>query len=388
MLQTIKQVLSREIRRIVSRPVYLVASIGTMTLIYVFFLTFMHEGLPQQLPVGVVDMDNSSISRRLARELDATQNVQVVAKYSSFAEARDAMQRGKIYAFFLVPENCYSDILAFKRPTISYYINQGYLLGGSLSMKSMLTLANLASPAVQRELLRAKGFNDEAIMGLIQPIVVDTHYIGNPETNYPVYLLTTIFPGMLGVIILLLTTYSIGVEMKKKTSHGWLKAADHSLGIALIGKLLPYTILYFFLELAGIATMYLILGFPMNGSLAYYILAVLLYIVSMQAVGVFIVGLAPVCRYAVCYATLYGILAITMSGFTYPVDAMYPALQALSWIFPIRQLFLLGTDVALLGSGFAETWMRVVIMMLFILLPCTIWSRLKGALIYQNYTQK
>lgn len=381
-------VVERELHRIISRPLYLMSSIGMMALLYVFFFTFMAEGVPQKLPIGVVDLDNSSISRRFAREIDATQNVKVVAKYSSFADARDAMQRGKIFAFFYIPENCYADILAFKRPHISYYLNQGYLLGGSLSMKSLLTMANLGSAAVQREFLQAKGVSSDAMMGLIQPVVVDAHYIGNPYTNYPIYLLTTIFPGMLGLIILLLTTYAIGVELKNQTSRRWLDTANHSMPIAICGKLLPYTLLFLLLELIGLVIMFYFMHYPMHGSMAYYVCGALLYIMSVQAIGVFIIGLAPVCRYAVCYATLYGILAVTMSGFTYPIDAMKPALQGLSWLFPIRHFYLFSTDVSLMGAGFADTYMNLIFIALFFILPFLVMPRLKAALIYQNYQRK
>ena len=47
-------------------------------------------------------------------------------------------------------------------------------------------MVTLTGGAVQREVLRAKGYSEGAIMGMIQPIVVDEHRIGNAATNYRV----------------------------------------------------------------------------------------------------------------------------------------------------------------------------------------------------------
>ena len=285
MFNNLKEVAVREIQRVFRNPVYIIATVGIMTLLYVFFFTFLSEGAPQSLPIGVVDNDHSNISRRLIREVNTTPYVDIRQQYTSFEEARDAMQRGKIYAFFVIPENFYADILAFQQPKMSFYMNQAYLMGGSLSMKELTTMANLAPAAVQRELYRARGYNDKTIMGLIQPIVVDSHLIGNPYLNYPAYLLTTVFPGLLGLIILLITTYSIGVELKNKTSRQWLKTAGKSYWTAIIGKLLPHTLLYIIIYMVGVYLMFFVFRFPMEGSLAFYMLGAVIFIITMQCLA-------------------------------------------------------------------------------------------------------
>ena len=42
-----------------------------------FFLNLMNEGLPLKVPVGIVDMDHSSLSRRITRSLDATELIDI-----------------------------------------------------------------------------------------------------------------------------------------------------------------------------------------------------------------------------------------------------------------------------------------------------------------------
>lgn len=380
-----RDVVVRELQRFFRNPVYLVSTVGMMSLIYIFFLTFLNEGTPQNLPIGVVDCDHSTISRRLAREINTTPYADIRQHYTSFAEARDAMQRGDIYSFIVIPENFYADILAFRQPKISFYMNQTYLLGGSLTMKELTTMANLAPAAVQRELLRARGYNDHTIMGLIQPIVIDSHLVGNPYMNYPAYLLTTVFPGILALIVLLVTTYSIGSELKHRTSHQWLKTAGKSYFTAIAGKLFPYTLLFFILNLAGILLMFHIFRFPMAGNMGFYMIGSLLFIITMQCVGVFFAGVMPVISTSISLAVLYGILAITMSGFTFPLEYMPPAIRGLSVLFPLRWFYLFTVDTTLLGLPVAQTAKYLPMIAAFILLPFFIQKRLHKALIYQNY---
>ncbi|MBR4198460.1 MAG: ABC transporter permease [Bacteroidales bacterium] len=385
MFDNFKEVAVREIQRVFRNPVYIIATVGIMSFLYVFFFSFMGEGAPQSLPIGVVDYDHSNISRRLIREVNTTPYVDIRQQYTSFEEARDAMQRGKIYAFFVIPENFYADILAFQQPKMSFYMNQAYLMGGSLSMKELTTMANLAPAAVQRELFRARGYNDKTIMGLIQPVVVDSHLIGNPYLNYPSYLLTTVFPGILGLIILLATTYSIGVELKNKTSRQWLKTAGKSYWTALAGKLLPHTLLYIIIYMVGVFLMFFVFRFPMEGSLAFYMLGAVVFIVTMQCLGVFFIGVMPVISTGLSLAILYGILAVTMSGFTYPLEYMPPAIQGLAVLFPMRSFYLFTLDTAMLGLPIAHTAKYLLMIAVFMLMPLFVAKRLHKALIYQNY---
>lgn len=93
------QVIQRECRRLVSRPLYLFCMVIAPLFCYIFFTTLMDSGLPQNLPAGVVDMDDSSTSRNIVRNLDAFSQTGVVAHYSNVTDARIAVQEGKFMDF-------------------------------------------------------------------------------------------------------------------------------------------------------------------------------------------------------------------------------------------------------------------------------------------------
>ena len=206
------RVMLRELRRIQLNPRYLIILTLGIVFSFIFFATMMQEGLPQRMPIGVVDMDHSYLSRRLCHELNATQGVHVEAVYDNHAEARKAMQRGEIFAFYEIPPDTYNELLQFHAPHFGLYSNNAYLLAGTLSYKQLATMGMLASGAVQREILRKKGYDEEQIMGLIMPVELDTHPIGNPWTNYRIYLMSTLIPAIIAFISQLHTVYLIGRE--------------------------------------------------------------------------------------------------------------------------------------------------------------------------------
>ena len=385
--QNIGAVVRRELRIMRNRPIYLLGSVVTVAFCAIFFLTFLKQGLPHDLPIGIVDLDNSSLSRNFSRQLDATQLGKVL-KYDSFAEAREDMQSGKITAVCVIPAGMYADVQASRRPTFTYYLNGLYFVGGALSYKNILTMINLADGAVQREVLRAEGVNEDAIMGRIQPVNVDVHQIGNQYTNYGYYLTNIFLPGVLALTVVIILIYSLGAELKYGTSRHLLSTAGGSMYNALFGKLVVYTTLFSVIGLILILLMYDWMHFPINGSIWNMFLAIVLLVLASESVAIFIIGLLPIPRLALSIGALYSVLAFSMSGFTLPVETMPPYIQGLAEAFPLRHYFLFYSREVIFGTGFAGWWQEVIHLLIFLLLPSLVIYRLKGAYVRQNFPKK
>ena len=124
-LYNIWVVAKRECKILYVNRIYFFSMVVFPLLALFFFTSLMDEGLPEDMPVGIVDLDNSSTSRALIRRLDAFQSSRVVARYPSVAEARRAIQENEIYAFLYIPHGMADDLLASRRPKVSYYYNMG-----------------------------------------------------------------------------------------------------------------------------------------------------------------------------------------------------------------------------------------------------------------------
>lgn len=380
--------MKRELSRMFVRPLYIFASVGVMVLSTFFFLSIMWSGTPEQIPVAVVDADQSSISRRLCHEMQATSAVDIVLITPDYAEARRAMQRGEIFGILVIPDHFYSDLVAFKRPQLSFYTNNAYTVGASTAYKQLLTMCNLTSGAFQREVLRKKGLPDDLIMKRIQPVTIEAHMVANPWSNYAVYLVSTILPGIMSLVVLMLTIFAIGFELKCHTCHDWLRAAGGNYTIAMIGKLIPYTILYIVLGIGCEVILFKFMHFPVNGSLTRLMLAMILLIFAMESMAICIIGTLPTLRDAVSIGALYGMLGFSLSGFTYPVMNMLPAIQAWTYLVPLRYFYRIYVNEALMAAPVINSIPLCLGLCAFFIMPLIVSPRLYKAMLYQNYPLK
>ena len=374
----------RELGIIRRKPVYLLGSVVMMAVCCLFYLTFFKAGLPEELPIGVVDMDNSSLSRNFCSQLDAMQLGKVV-HFDSFSDARDAMQIGEVASVCVIPKNMAADVYANRQPTFTYYVNSLYMIAGALSYKDVLTMVTLTGGAVQREVFRAKGLSDGEIMGMIQPITIDEHHIGNPMTNYSIYLNNIILPGLLCLSIVFVLIYALGSELRYGTSKELMETADGSFAAALFGKLAPYTLVYLLMGLTLDLLMYGVCKFPVAGSVGNMMLLMMVFILACEAVAVTIVGLLPTLRFALSIAALFTILGFSFSGFTFPVEAMPKAIQGIAVLFPLRFYYLAYVQEAIYGTGLGDWWPYLVCLLLFLVGPLCVSGRLKRAWVNENY---
>lgn len=385
--QRILSVARRELRIVRNRPLYFMGSIGVIAFCAIFFLTFLDHGLPDDIPIGVVDEDYSTTSRNFCQQLDATQLGKVV-HYDSFSSAREDMTSGKIAGVCVIPEGMNEDIQAFRQPKITFYVNGLYFVSGALAWKDLLTMVNLTNGAVQREVLRAKGFNDSQIMGMIRPIDIDTHQIGNVTTNYNYYLSGILLPGVLEMIVILVLIYSLGAELKFGTSRHLMDYSGHSVVTALTGKLLVWTLAFSVIGFVIIMLLYHWLHFPISGSIFNMFIAMFLMILASEAIGVFILEMLPVPRLALSVGALYSVLGFSLSGFTLPLEAMPPYIQGLAAMFPIRHYYLFYVQEVIFGAGFAGWWKEVIYLLMFLFVPLVGLNRLKNAYIHQNFPKE
>ena len=337
--QRIIAVARRELRIIRQRPIYLLGSVGVIAFCAIFFLTFLKDGLPSDVPIGLVDYDYSSTSRNFCQQLDATQLGKVV-HYDSFAAAREDMNRGKIAAVCVVPVGMNDDIQANRQPKITFYVNGLYFVSGALAWKDLLQMVNLTNGAVQRQAFRARGYNDSQIMGMIRPVDVDVHQIGNVGTNYNYYLSSVLLPGVLEMIVIIVLIYSLGAELKYGTSRRLLQTSGNSIVTALAGKLLVWTLTFSAIGLILILLLFHRLHFPLAGSIWNMFLGIFLMIFASEAIAIFILEMLPVPRLALSIGALYSVLGFSLSGFTLPIEAMPPYIQGLAAAFPLRHYYL------------------------------------------------
>lgn len=385
MLTKIYRIALREIGIMRRNPMYLCCMLVFPILVTLFFTTMMNEGQPQEMPVGVVDNDDTSTSRALVRKLDSFQSSHVVAHYPNINEARNAIQENKIYAFLYIPKGTTDAMLSARQPKISFYYSLASLTSGALLYRDLKTVATLGSAAVGQATMRAKGFTDKQIATFLQPISIDLHMIGNPWASYNLYLSTMLIPGILMLFMFLITTYSLGTELKFNTSKEWLAMADDNIIVALTGKLLPQFLIFLSIFYVYMYYVFGYLDFPHPGGVWIMLILGLLAVMSSIGFGIFAYGLMPSLRMSMSVCSLWGMLSFTTSGATFPVFAMHPAIEAIAQLFPLRHYYMIYQICIFNGFPFVDAWFNFMALAIFAALPFFVLLKIKRSMLEYVY---
>lgn len=372
--------------QVVRRPLLWIAMLGLPLFLMLFITTMFEGGLPTKVPAVVVDRDGSPLSRQVTQTLGSMQMVDLCETANSFTQARQLMQEGKVYGFFIIPENFQADLLAGRGPELSFYTNMAYFVPGSMLYKTFASTAIYTKAGVVLSVAQSVGANPEMAEPLLQPVNIQVRGIGNPTLNYGIYLGNSFIPAVLQLMIILVTIFTLGQEVKQHTSRQLLRMADGSLLKALTAKLLPQTIIWLCLAFFMLSWLYRFNHYPMHGSWVWMCLSEVLLVLSSQAFGIAVYGLIPNMRFALSVGALLGILAFSLSGFSFPVERMYPALQPFAWMMPSRFNFLIYADQALAGRDiyYSRVWFACYFAFLF--LPFLTARKLKRTYLKPVYT--
>lgn len=384
-LELIFQIMLREMQILRQNHIYRFCMVLFPILVIFFFTSLMDEGVPTDLPVGVVDLDNTSTSRSLTRRLDGFQMSKVVAHYPNVTEARRAIQKGEIYGFLYIPKGTTEKLLASRQPKISYYYTYTVIAAGSMMMKDLKTISTLGSAAVGQATMRAKGFTDRQIQAVLQPIKIDLHQLTNPWSSYNIYITTVMVPGIIMLFIFLISTYSLGTELKFNTSKQWLQMAGNNMTIAMLGKFLPQTIIWLAIVFGYQWYVFFHLGFPHLGSPWMLVLLGLMQVLASQGFGIFAFGLMPSLRMSMSISSLWAVLSISMAGSAFPVMGMDSPLQSMSWLFPLRHYYMIYQICVFNGYPLIEGWFHFAAMAALMLMPWLVIKKIKNAMLTYVY---
>lgn len=370
-------VLRRELGRIARQPMYVVLMLLLPVLSFSFFALLFEKGVAHDIPIAVFDEDGTTLSRKIVDMIDATPTALVAYEVQDMPQAERLMREGRIMAIVQVPDFFEKNILSNRQTHVEAYITGTNITVNGLLARDIQTAVTTFSAGIQLQLLTKQGLTDRQAMAQLMPVRFSKHVLFNPYTNYGYYLSPSFMPMMLLIFVIMTTIFAVGTELKRGTAGEWLATGGDSVAASVAGKLLPITVVMFLVAMAMLCIIFKVVGVPLNGSLWVILLATLLFIVSYQAIGLFIVALLSNLRLSLSIGGGYSVLAFTFSGLTFPVMAMWPAMQYLSRLFPFTYYTDIFVDQMLRGAPVVCSLSDLGYMSLFILLPFLCRRRLR-----------
>lgn len=382
------KVLFREFERMTGSTIYLFTTLIGPLISFVILLSVFSAGVPRNLPVGMVDLDNTSLSRKMAMWIGATPEADIAMHLPNLEEAYQEMKAGKIDAVIVIPEGTEKEILKGGSQRIPVFINNTNILVGGFLQKGIYKAMATLSGGIKLQFAIKNGLPEQQALAKIQPVKLQQHVLFNPFGNYSYFLLTALLPLMIVIFTLLSGVFAVGIEVKEGTGPEWLEHSGGSLIVGLAGKLMPYTILLFIDTMVMNVILFLQMGTPLNGRFAMLLFAEFSMIVTYQLLGVFLVSATSNLRLGLSLASAYAMMALTFSGLTFPQFGMPLAARGFSYLFPFTYWVRIFISQAIRGEALVHAMIPLAAFVVFILFSVGSLPRLKRLLTIEKYWGK
>lgn len=316
------RVMRREFRRIFSRKA-LYSLMIIMPLIIFFMMFYIYrDRVIIDMPVGVVDNDDSELSRMIVRSIESTRSLKITGHYSSVDEIREGMRKGNIQGAFYIPEDLEKDIKRGKSGTIVVYKNSSNIIIGNLILKDASTIVQTISAGIVMKRLQAGGLSADQALVMANPIRIESNSLFNPGYNYANFLPPGIVMVLLQMLIMIMAVVAINDEINEKTIHDLFETAGGKVHAVLFGKMLAHTAIHIATGMGVLGLLFPLFKVPFNGSMLLAVPFMIYFIIAG-----FLPGFVVSCMFnnrfiATDFAAFYNSPAFLFSGYTYPLWAM------------------------------------------------------------------
>jgi ABC-2 type transport system permease protein len=321
-------VAAREWRWLLHDRVALILIFGVPLFTFVVLGAAFSNPVIRGLGVIVVDADRSDTSRALIEQVAASPNLSIAARTGDLASAASAIRSGDAIAALYVPANFERDVKAERRPQVVGFYNQQYLTAAGIASAGLSASLSAASASAT-----AHAAPKPARIG---SLVAETIVLTNPQTNYAQFLLRTLLPTIIHVVIALAGGYAVGSEFRRRSVRTWLACAGGNPVIALAGKLAPLFAIFFMIMLAVPLVLEGLLHIPFKGNVPMVIAAASLFIIAYLALTALLQLLVGDLPTGLGLAGLVASPAFGYTGVALPALAMNAFAFAWSAILPLR----------------------------------------------------
>jgi len=280
------------------------------------------------LGVVIVDADRSDTSRAFVEQVAASPGLSIVERAGDLASAARAIRSGEAISAVYVPADFERDLKAGRRPQVVAFYNQQFLTASGIASSG---LSDSLTAAVSQAVTRAA-----PKPARIGSLVAETIVLVNPEKNYAQFLLRTLLPMVIHVVIALAAGYAVGSEFHRRSMRVWLACAGGNPIVALAGKLAPLFGIFFVFMLSVALLLEGMLGISFRGDLPMMIVAALLLIVGYLALGALLQLLVRDLATGLGLTGLVVSPAFGYAGIGFPTLGMNAFAQVWGALLPIR----------------------------------------------------
>ncbi len=354
MIKDLSSNIMAELRSIFRDPgVLIIMGAAIVFYSFVYPLPYAREVL-SQVPLTVIDQDNSALSRRLVRMVDASEMLRVEGRSQNLDRAQKEIGSGRYSAAMVIPKGFEKDVLKGRRAYVSAYVDATYFLIYRQAMTGLVKTVRTVSAGIQVRRFQARGWSTDKAMVDRSPLNLVSRSLFNPAMGYATY----IVPGVL--ILILQQTMLIGIGMISGTHREQIlagKSVIHRRGgpmVRIISRTMACLSLYLVHVLFIYGVVYRIWDFPMRTSISTISLFLLPFLVSVILLGQVLAEFFKTRETSIVMIVWSSMIAVLISGFSWPVESMPHWIRALSMLLPSTWGISGGLRLTQMGASFRQ----------------------------------
>ncbi|WP_119967796.1 ABC transporter permease [Shewanella japonica] len=362
--------LKQELKRLWCSP-WQLALVTYIPLISILCLWWLFSaGLPRQLPVAVVDQDNSQLTRTLTRNLAANAVIKPIT-YTQFADAKAAMTQAEVYAVVVFPHEFKRKLLTGSSPTVDIRYNSQFLLVGKL-LSSQLQLsvgAGLMEVAGMKQLLN--GANHATVAVNLSPVTSQTTALFNRNNNYVGFLVPPVLIALLQLLAMMVFVNSLNDSLIRQGEQYLLPA---KFWWHVGAKVLFYTPVMLVHGGFILAWLYGVLRLPIAGNLLLLIAAQAMMFLALWTLIILVFLLMREPARSVSFCTALFAPAFAFMGITFPVNDMPELAQWWRLIMPSSHYIDSHVSIISYGAGALQVLQQSISYGYFIIVLALAWG--------------
>ncbi|MFZ5681190.1 MAG: ABC transporter permease [Bradyrhizobiaceae bacterium] len=340
-----------EFRRIFAlKPVWSVL-IGAV-LIYAAFYPqpYVNEAL-RNVPIAVVDNDGTASSRELARLIDATPDIHVAMTLPDFVTAEREVYTRRIFGVLVIPQYFERDLLHGRPSPVALYSDASYFLMHQRISAGVTSVSRTFGAQVEATRLVGFGIDPVIASAVTDPLPLTSVPLFNPQGGYATYVLPAAF------VLILQQTLLVAVGLLGTLPGAGLSSGESANAgpvTKVVGRLLAYlTVEAVVVPLYLIALPYFY-GVPRLGSLAAQLFFAIPFVLSTSALGLVIAAWLRNPLMVQLVLAAIGLPFFFLAGFAWPVEAIPPAVHAVSFLVPSTSAISALVRIGQLGASLHE----------------------------------
>ncbi|MCM0149748.1 ABC transporter permease [Photobacterium galatheae] len=352
--------------RIIQQEPWLKAMLFVLPVcLFVLVWWIFSQGIARDLPVGVVDLDQSRLSRGLVRYYDASPTLAVTQQFTSVEEGSAMLRSGDIYALAVIPEALEKETLRGASPSVTVLYNAQFILIAKLVNSAFVSAQATYTAGVDTMKKMAGGVTVPVqALGQALPVRNQITPLFNSNAHYGQFLVSGIIPALWQIFMIATTVMALAVEQRRQGLLPWLAQKPV---ILLLGKLFPYGLVFMAQGMLFLWGLYVLIGWPMHGSWSILLLAQALMVIACLSMATLFFFVAMDVTRAMSFVAGFTAPAFAFMGITFPATDMPTLAAAWRALLPVSHYIEIQVQQVDYGTGLPQAMPQLLILTTFIL---------------------